>query len=158
MFFLLFGRGILMGVTDFLNPDGIAIIGASKTAGKLGNDAMTNIRSYDGDVYPVNPSGSGSVYGYDFVDSVAETDADLALCCVPSSVVPEVLESLASPKGGRYHTLGEITHEKRQSNCIRIHNREAMSSQNTNTGDTTHTPNLPDEMSDSERLIIWKGR
>lgn len=81
-----------MGVTDFLDPDGIAVIGASKTAGKLGNDAMTNIRSYDGDVYPVNPSSSGSVYGYEFVDSVAETDADLALCCVPSPVVPEVLE------------------------------------------------------------------
>ncbi|WP_200531084.1 CoA-binding protein [Halorubrum sp. LN27] len=81
-----------MGVTDFFDPDGIAVIGASKTPGKLGNDAMTNIRSYDGDVYPVNPGSTGSVYGYEFVDSVGETDADLALCCVPSPVVPEVLE------------------------------------------------------------------
>ncbi|WP_436348206.1 CoA-binding protein [Natronorubrum sp. FCH18a] len=81
-----------MGVTDFFDPDGIAVIGASKTPGKLGNDAMTNIRSYDGDVYPVNPSSSGSVYGYEFVESVADTDADLALCCVPSPVVPDVLE------------------------------------------------------------------
>lgn len=81
-----------MGVSDFFDPDGIAVIGASKTAGKLGNDAMTNIRTYDGDVYPVNPSSSGSVYGYDFVDSVHEIDADLALCCVPSPVVPEILE------------------------------------------------------------------
>lgn len=81
-----------MGVSDFFDPDGIAVIGASKTAGKLGNDAMTNIRTYDGEVYPVNPSSEGSVYGYDFVDSVHDTDADLALCCVPSPVVPEVLE------------------------------------------------------------------
>ena len=80
-----------MGVTDFFDPDGIAVIGASKTPGKLGNDAMTNIRTYDGDVYPVNPSSDGSVYGYEFVDSVHEVDADLALCCVPSPVVPEVL-------------------------------------------------------------------
>ncbi len=81
-----------MGVTDFFDPSGIAVIGASKTPGKLGNDAMTNIRSYDGDIYPVNPSSSGSVYGYEFVDSVHDVDADLALCCVPSPVVPEVLE------------------------------------------------------------------
>lgn len=81
-----------MGVTDFFDPDGIAVIGASKTPGKLGNDAMTNIRSYDGDVYPVNPGSTGDVYGYEFVDSVGETDADLALCCVPSPIVPEVLE------------------------------------------------------------------
>ncbi|WP_129116026.1 CoA-binding protein [Halegenticoccus tardaugens] len=81
-----------MGVADFLDPNGIAVIGASKTPGKLGNDAMTNIQSYDGDVYPVNPSSSGSVYGYEFVDSVSEVDADLALCCVPSPIVPEVLE------------------------------------------------------------------
>ncbi|SEV80082.1 CoA-binding protein [Natrinema salifodinae] len=81
-----------MRVTDFFDPDGIAVIGASKTPGKLGNDAMTNIRTYDGDVFPVNPSSEGSVYGYEFVDSVHDVDADLALCCVPSPVVPEVLE------------------------------------------------------------------
>ncbi|WP_226043105.1 CoA-binding protein [Natrinema sp. DC36] len=81
-----------MGVTDFFDPDGIAVIGASKTPGKLGNDTMTNIRTYNGEVYPVNPSSDGSVYGYEFVDSVRDVDADLALCCVPSPVVPEVLE------------------------------------------------------------------
>ncbi|WP_433631113.1 CoA-binding protein [Halomicrococcus sp. NG-SE-24] len=81
-----------MGVTDLFDPDGIAVIGASKTPGKLGNDAMTNIHSYEGDVYPVNPSSSGEVYGYEFVESVHEVDADLALCCVPSPIVPEVLE------------------------------------------------------------------
>lgn len=92
MLFILFDRNSSMGVTDLFDPDGIAVVGASKTAGKLGNDAMTNIRSYDGAIYPVNPSSSGSVYGYEFVDSVTETDADLALCCVPSPVVPEVIE------------------------------------------------------------------
>jgi acyl-CoA synthetase (NDP forming) len=55
-----------------------------KNSWKLGNDAMTNIRFYEGGVYPVNPSTSGSVYGYEFVESVHDIDADLALCCVPS--------------------------------------------------------------------------
>ncbi|MDJ1433066.1 CoA-binding protein [Halostagnicola sp. A-GB9-2] len=81
-----------MTLSDFFDPDGIAVIGASKTPGKLGNDAMTNIESYDGTVYPVNPSSSGTVYGYEFVDSVHDTDADLALCCVPGPVLPEIIE------------------------------------------------------------------
>ncbi|SFS89554.1 CoA-binding protein [Halostagnicola kamekurae] len=81
-----------MSLSHLFDPDGIAVIGASKTPGKLGNDAMTNIESYDGDVYPVNPSSSGTVYGYEFVDSVHDVEADLALCCVPGPVLPEVIE------------------------------------------------------------------
>ncbi|MBX0325438.1 CoA-binding protein [Halomicroarcula sp. F13] len=81
-----------MGLSDLFDPDSIAVIGASKTPGKLGNDAMANAKEFDGPVYPVNPSGEGSVYGYDFVESVAETDADLALCCVPAPATPDVLQ------------------------------------------------------------------
>ena len=81
-----------MSLTDLFDPDSIAVIGASKTSGKLGNDAMANAKEFDGPVYPVNPSGEGSVYGYDFVDSVGDTDADLALCCVPGPATPDVVE------------------------------------------------------------------
>ncbi|WP_324664379.1 CoA-binding protein [Haloarcula sediminis] len=81
-----------MSLTDLFDPDSIAVIGASETAGKLGNDAMANAKEFDGPVYPVNPSGEGSVYGYDFVDSVGDTDADLALCCVPGPATPDVIE------------------------------------------------------------------
>ncbi|WP_254274437.1 CoA-binding protein [Haloarcula marina] len=81
-----------MSLTDLFDPNSIAVIGASETPGKLGNDAMANAKEFDGPVYPVNPSGEGSVYGYEFVDSVADTDADLALCCVPGPATPDVLE------------------------------------------------------------------
>lgn len=81
-----------MSLPDLFEPSSIAVIGASKTAGKLGNDAMANAKEFDGPVYPVNPSGEGSVYGYEFVDSIADTDADLALCCVPAPATPDVLE------------------------------------------------------------------
>lgn len=81
-----------MSLSDLFEPNSIAVIGASKTPGKLGNDAMANAKEFDGPVYPVNPSGEGSVYGYDFVDSVADTDADLALCCVPAPATPDVLK------------------------------------------------------------------
>lgn len=81
-----------MGVSDIFEPEGIAVIGASETQGKLGNDAMSNVVAHDSEIYPVNPSGSGEVFGYEFVDSVHETDADLALCCVPNHLQPDVLE------------------------------------------------------------------
>ncbi|WP_254533000.1 CoA-binding protein [Natrinema gelatinilyticum] len=81
-----------MSLSDLFEPDGIAIVGASATPGKIGNDAMSNVEVYDGEIYPVNPSSSGTVYGYEFVDSVAETDADLALLCVPRRLQPQVLE------------------------------------------------------------------
>ncbi|MFB6251843.1 MAG: CoA-binding protein [Halobellus sp.] len=81
-----------MGISDLLDPQSIAVIGASATPGKLGNDAMANAKEFDGPVYPVNPSADGTVYGYEFVDSVVETDADLALCCVPAPATPGVIE------------------------------------------------------------------
>ena len=81
-----------MSISDLLDPDSIAVIGASATPGKLGNDAMANAKEFNGPVYPVNPSGEGSVYGYEFVGSVLETDADLALCCVPGPATPDILE------------------------------------------------------------------
>ncbi|SDY48684.1 CoA-binding protein [Halobellus clavatus] len=81
-----------MGISDLFDPQSIAVIGASATPGKLGNDAMANAKEFDGPVYPVNPSGDGTVYGYEFVDSVADTDADLALCCVPAPATPDVIE------------------------------------------------------------------
>jgi acetyltransferase len=81
-----------MSLTDLFDPDSIAVIGASKTSGKLGNDAMANAKEFDGPVYPVNPSGEGSVYGYEFVASVDDTDADLALCCVPGPATPDVIK------------------------------------------------------------------
>ncbi|ELZ31309.1 CoA-binding protein [Halogeometricum pallidum JCM 14848] len=81
-----------MSLSDFFEPEGIAVVGASATPGKLGNDAMSNVEAADTEVYPVNPSSSGTVYGYEFVDSVAEADADVALLCVPRHLQPEVLE------------------------------------------------------------------
>jgi acetate---CoA ligase (ADP-forming) len=83
-----------MTVSDLFDPDGIAVVGASETPGKIGYEAMQNVLEFDGEVYPVNPSASGSVFGREFVASVTEIDGDvdLALCCVPGPVVPDVIE------------------------------------------------------------------
>jgi acetyltransferase len=81
-------------ITDLFEPGAIAVVGASRTPGKLGNDAMRNASGYDGPVYPVNPSGEGELFGEPFHESVAAIDdqIDLALLCVPPQVVPDVLE------------------------------------------------------------------
>ncbi|MFC4549906.1 MULTISPECIES: acetate--CoA ligase family protein [Halorussus] len=83
-----------MNVERLFRPESIAVIGASQTEGKIGYEAMANAVEFGGRVYPVNPSGSGTVFGEAFVESVADVDdrVDLALLCVPAPVVPDVLE------------------------------------------------------------------
>ncbi|QSW97681.1 CoA-binding protein [Haloterrigena alkaliphila] len=82
-----------MSVTNLFDPSGIAVVGASATPGKIGYEAMSNAIEFGGPVYPVNPSASGTVFDREFVSSVTEIDGDvdLALLCVPASVVPDVV-------------------------------------------------------------------
>lgn len=84
-------RGV--SVARLFGPESIAVIGASTDPEKIGYAAMANAVSFDGPVYPVNPSADGSLFGEPFVGSVTEIDdtVDLALVCVPAPVVPEVL-------------------------------------------------------------------
>ncbi|GAB7021114.1 CoA-binding protein [Halostagnicola bangensis] len=83
-----------MALDSLFDPDGVAVVGASATEGKIGYEAMQNAIGYDAPIYPVNPSGSGTVFGREFVSSVTEIDGpvDLALSCVPGPVVPDVIE------------------------------------------------------------------
>ncbi|SEV80295.1 acetate--CoA ligase family protein [Natrinema salifodinae] len=83
-----------MAVTKLFDPSGIAVVGASDTPGKMGYEAMRNAIEFDGPVYPVNPSASGTVFDREFVASVTDIDGDvdLALLCVPAPVVPDVIE------------------------------------------------------------------
>jgi acetyltransferase len=88
-----------VGVTldAMFDPSAIAVVGASATEGKVGYEAMANAVAFDGPVYPVNPSGEGALFGEPFVASVGDVDddVDLALCCVPAPVVPEVIGECA---------------------------------------------------------------
>jgi acetyltransferase len=92
-----------VNVARLFGPERIAVVGASKTAGKIGHEAMANAVGFDGPVFPVNPSAEGSVFGEPFVASLEDVDdtVDLALVCVPAPVVPEVLaECGAAGVGG----------------------------------------------------------
>ena len=83
-----------VNISRLFDPDSIAVIGASRTEGKLGYEAMANAVEFDGPVYPVNPSGEGRVFDREFVESVTDVDepVDLALLAVPAPVVPDVVE------------------------------------------------------------------
>ncbi|KOX95447.1 MULTISPECIES: CoA-binding protein [Halorubrum] len=83
-----------MTLTQMFDPTAVAIVGASTTEGKIGYEAMANAAEFDSPVYPVNPSSKGTLFGEAFVPSVTDIDddVDLALCCVPGPVTPEVIE------------------------------------------------------------------
>jgi acetyltransferase len=81
-----------VNVQRLFDPGSVAVVGASTNEDKIGYEAMASAVRFDGPVYPVNPSGEGELFGEPFVDSVTDVDGvDLALCCVPGPVVPEVL-------------------------------------------------------------------
>lgn len=82
-----------MNLERLFQPERVAVVGASQTAGKIGYEAMANAVAFDGPVHPVNPSASGTIFGEPVVGSIADVDeqVDLALSCVPAPAVPEVV-------------------------------------------------------------------
>ena len=52
--------------TELFESSVIAVVGASRTEGKIGYVAMENTTMFDGPVYPVNPSGSGKLFSSAF--------------------------------------------------------------------------------------------
>lgn len=76
-------------------PKSVAVIGASKSQGKVGNAIFANIlhANFHGAVYPVNPKYNDimSVKAFKDVISVPDT-VDMAVICVPSTEVITVIK------------------------------------------------------------------
>ena len=83
--------------TDLLDPDRIALIGATDRAGSVGRALLENLSTFDGELLPVNPNRQ-EVLGmacYDSVGSVsAPASVDLAVVAVPAPAVVETLRSV----------------------------------------------------------------
>lgn len=82
-----------MSLDRLLDPDSIAVVGASNTTGKIGNLAMANARLFEGPAFPVNPNAE-TVLGtpaYDRIDEIEEP-VDLALLCVPAGALSTVID------------------------------------------------------------------
>ncbi len=78
----------------FFDPEGVAVVGASRTPGKLGYEVLSNIirHGYQGSVYPINPKAE-EVLGLPCYPSVLAIPGpvDLAVVLIPSQYVAEVL-------------------------------------------------------------------
>jgi acetyltransferase len=79
----------------FTNPQGVAVIGASASPGKLGYQVLENIlqHGYQGRIYPINPKAD-QILGLTAYPSVlnAPDPVDLAVVLVPAKAVPGALE------------------------------------------------------------------
>lgn len=81
-------------LNNFFSPKSIAVIGASRTPGKVGHDILKNIiqYGYQGAVYPINPEAS-EILGLKAYPSVLSVPGEigLAVVVVPSQRVVEVI-------------------------------------------------------------------
>jgi len=79
---------------NFFNPKSIAVIGASRTPGKVGYDILKNLiqYGYQGAVYPINPEAS-EILGLKAYPSILDVpdEIGLAVVVVPPKRVIEVI-------------------------------------------------------------------
>jgi acetyltransferase len=80
---------------SLLKPGVIAIMGASRTPGKVGNAVVVNLINggFEGEMVPVNPSG-GELQGQKFYTSLAEygKSIDASVICVPTKAVKQAVQ------------------------------------------------------------------
>ena len=76
-----------MNLDVFFTPRSIAVVGASRTPGKVGHDVMVNLTSsgYDGEIVPINPETKTllDLPCYPDLESYGK-DVDLAIIVVPN--------------------------------------------------------------------------
>ncbi|HHY44273.1 MAG TPA: CoA-binding protein [Firmicutes bacterium] len=80
---------------SLLHPKSVAVIGASKTPGKIGYAVIENIKAsgYTGEVYPINPKEQ-EIAGYKAYPNIKDVGKpiDVAVFCVPAAASLAVAE------------------------------------------------------------------
>ncbi|RMF90096.1 MAG: hypothetical protein D6733_04720 [Methanobacteriota archaeon] len=105
-------QGMEAGLDRFFKPRSIAVIGASREAGKVGNAVCENLlrgttkeilhaRGFGGAIYPVNPRAD-EIMGLKCYSSIKDVpgEVDLAVVVVPARFVPTIMEEMGE-KGTR---------------------------------------------------------
>lgn len=91
-------------LNDLFNPNGIAVVGASKDPTKIGHLVLKNIveYGYKGGVYPVNPTATEilGLKSYPAVSTISGK-VDVVVVSVPSAKVLEVIDD-AGKVGAKY--------------------------------------------------------
>ncbi len=85
---------ILSAMQHIMQPDGVAVIGASAEEGKIGNSVMKNLidGGYSGEIYPIHPKAE-EILGRKCHASVVDVpgNIDIAIFCIPARFVAGVL-------------------------------------------------------------------
>ena len=85
---------ILPGMRRIMQPEGVAVIGASAEDGKIGNSVMKNLidGGYAGGLYPIHPKAT-EILGHQCYASVTDVPGiiDIAIFCIPARFVAGVL-------------------------------------------------------------------
>ncbi len=80
----------------FFTPDGVAVIGASATPGKLGYGVIANLikSGYRGPIYPVNPRADEILGLPAYADITSVPDpVELAVIIIPAPAIPDALRA-----------------------------------------------------------------
>jgi len=85
----------------FLEPESVAIVGASASPGKAGYELVRNIlaNEFRGKIYPVNPKG-GDILGLRAYQKVSDLPSDLGIVILPAAGTAQALRDLTA-KGVR---------------------------------------------------------
>jgi acetyl coenzyme A synthetase (ADP forming)-like protein len=97
---------ILRAMRRIMQPDAVAVIGATPEDGKIGNSVMKNLINggYQGAIYPIHPRAD-EILGQKCYKSVLEVPGtvDIAIFCIPARFVAQVLTEV-----GQKHIPGAI--------------------------------------------------
>lgn len=97
---------ILRAMRRIMQPDAVAVIGATPEDGKIGNSVMKNLINggYQGAIYPIHPRAD-EILGRKCYKSVLEVpgEVDIAIFCIPARLVAQVLTEV-----GQKHIPGAI--------------------------------------------------
>lgn len=84
-----------------MNPESVAVIGASPEEGKIGNSVMKNLINggYQGEIYPIHPKAD-TIMGKKVYRSVKDIPrrVDIAIFAIPAKHVPQALIEVGEKK------------------------------------------------------------
>jgi len=120
-------------------PSSVAVVGASRTRGKIGNEILRNLiySGYRGGIYPVNPNAE-AILGLKAYPTVKEIpySVDLAIIAVPAKIVPSIMKDCVE-KGVKGAVIIS-------SGFSEVSNRELEDEVNTaNNLNASFAPNMP---------------
>ncbi|MCH8097520.1 MAG: acetate--CoA ligase family protein [Proteobacteria bacterium] len=127
---------ILTAMKRIMEPDAVAVIGASAEEGKIGNSVMKNLidGGYQGEIYPINPRAD-EILGRKCYKSVKDIEGaiDIAVFAIPAKFVLAALEEVGEkniagaimiPSG--FAEIGEVELQREMVAVARKHNVRVM--------------------------------